>query len=129
MLFMDKESMQPKNIERRQYVRVKTNSIMKLQELSGAIDHKNAIPKNISRGGILFEYNKPFPLATVLDIEIKLPEIGKSIECYAKVVRLEEIIHEKVYDIGVSFISIPEKDIIDLIRFIDIKLRIYGEIV
>jgi len=114
-------------MERRRFIRINANVVIKVEEMMGKITTSKAVSKNISLGGLLFEYYKPFPLSTVLSLELRIPEIGKRLECYAKVVRVEEIVSGTVYDIGVSFMSMDEIDLSELNRYIQIKIKSCGE--
>lgn len=109
--------METDTINRRRFLRIDSNVIVKVEEISGDnID--NAISRNISEGGILFEYNRSFAIGTVLSLEIRLPEMGRRIECYGNVVRVQEVTFNQIYDIAVNFINIEKEDELILKQYI-----------
>ena len=65
---------------------------------------------DISKGGILFTYDSPIPVSSFLEIEINLPNRELPIYLTGKVVRIEEVVAYKEYNIGFSFSNIFEPD-------------------
>ncbi|MDH5680877.1 MAG: PilZ domain-containing protein [Spirochaetota bacterium] len=65
---------------------------------------------DISQGGILFTYDRSIPISSFLEIEISFPDRDLPIYLTGKVVRVEEIEHDKEYNIGFSFSNIFEPD-------------------
>ncbi|MDH4129156.1 MAG: PilZ domain-containing protein [Spirochaetota bacterium] len=65
---------------------------------------------NISEGGILFTYDRPIPVGSFLEIEINVPEKKLPINLTGRIVRVEEIIPNKEYEIGFIFRNIFEND-------------------
>lgn len=78
---------------------------------------KHAYGKNISEHGLLFETYETFPICTILEIRLEMLEddIVSGFNILAEVVRSEEIKHQWLYHIGVSFCRI-EDDCRRLIR-------------
>jgi len=75
--------------------------------LKGAFKQEHlSVAKNISAGGLLFVSNELLNVGAILELKVELPDGGDAIECMAKVVRVEEIIEEKSYDIGACFLDI-----------------------
>ncbi len=109
--------------ERRKFLRVETHVFLHVEEMIGNVAAERAMSKNISRGGLLFEFNSTFPIGTVLSLEITLPELGKRLVCYARVVRVEEIAFQTIYDIGVCFISMSERDTMLLEEYVASKAQ------
>ncbi len=97
------------NPERRLYKRINSDIVIKVEEMTSEAGSKLACSKNISLGGVLFEYNKSFPISTVLNLELRIPQIGKRLDTYAKVVRVNELFPGRLYDIAVRFVSLDDE--------------------
>ena len=69
---------------------------------------------NISEGGLLFECTELIPVGSFLEIKLFLPEQKEPLIVKGKVVRIEEVVYQKKYDVGVSFSQMfqTEKDIL-----------------
>lgn len=109
--------------ERRRYVRVHAQLIMNIEIFDGSLSEVRSLSKNVSQGGLLFEFDRKFNLGTILGLELRVPEVGKRIFCYVKVVRVEEVVEEKLYDIGVSFLKIEDKDFESLGQYVSMNVR------
>lgn len=117
--------------ERRKYLRVERNCILRHEPLTESILFEQSDKKgkrgglviNVSAGGILFETNQPYEIGAVLKVECKLPgwekfKNGKSrsgipvkaepLIIVARVMRVE-MVTDGVYDIGLSIASIDEE--------------------
>ena len=101
--------------ERRKYFRLKTENKLKHTKFSffsGDILSGEAISKDLSVGGLLFESRHLYRLEEVIRIEMNIPgvSIGHTgmIVALGKVVRLE-IISAGCYEIGVSFVGIDSE--------------------
>lgn len=64
-----------------------------------------SITKNISAGGLLFISSELLPLGTVLELYIDLPYEEETIQCLAKVIRVEDLGQNNKYDIAVCFLD------------------------
>jgi type II secretory ATPase GspE/PulE/Tfp pilus assembly ATPase PilB-like protein len=64
-----------------------------------------SITKNISAGGLLFISSEPLPLGAILELSIDLAQEQETIQCLAKVVRLEALAQNNKYDIAVCFLD------------------------
>ena len=62
--------------------------------------------KNVSAGGLLFISNEQMPLGSILELKIALPDSSETIECLARVIRIEQKLGEENYDIAVCFLDI-----------------------
>jgi len=70
---------------------------------------ENALTKNISAYGLLFECEKQIPVDTELAIILNMPGFPpKVLEVEGKVVRIERLLSSMNFDIGVSFIDVSE---------------------
>jgi len=68
----------------------------------------DAVSKNISGAGLLFENNALIPLDTELKLTLAMPGVArKKIDVEAKVKRIERI-SSRCFDIGVTFINVEE---------------------
>lgn len=67
--------------------------------------------KDISAGGILFNYNNNFELDLLLDIKIDVPKYAPTINCVGKVIRNYKPQSSSMYDIAIRFINIGRQDI------------------
>jgi c-di-GMP-binding flagellar brake protein YcgR len=65
---------------------------------------------NISSGGLLFKSAKEYPQATVLDIELKMPEGMESIKCLCRVIRCDQINQDENFNIAVCFLDLPNAE-------------------
>jgi len=104
--------------ERRDYERVSASIVGRLTVVSEAGDIFEV--KNLSEGGLLFEFNRAVPLGTILHLSLNIPGRKTPIRCKAKVRRVEELKRNKKYDIGVSVIQIREPDKKAVKRFLNV---------
>ena len=63
-----------------------------------------SITDNISAGGLLFISSEPIPISSIIELRIALPDTDKPIECLGKVLRVEEAVAGKTYNISVCFL-------------------------
>jgi len=99
----------------------------RLQVKYETIESNSAIPlttytRNISTGGFLFRSSSPVKLGSSLKLKFFLEDASEFISSEAKVVRVEEIVDNKIYDIGIEFINISEKDVEKLTKYLTNKL-------
>ncbi|MBN3039088.1 MAG: Flp pilus assembly complex ATPase component TadA [Candidatus Omnitrophica bacterium] len=87
----------------------------------GGIEH-NSVTENISAGGLVLLSNEPLALGTVLEVKLELPEEDKPIQCLCRVLRVEEIIMDKTYDIAVCFLDISGAERARFNKFVQKKL-------
>jgi len=77
-----------------------------------------AITKDMSAGGVRFNSPEHLEVGTIVDLNLELPDEEKSIQCLARVVRVEEIVANKNYDIAVCFLDLPNAERARLNRYI-----------
>jgi type II secretion system protein E len=65
-----------------------------------------SVTKNISAGGILFASTQILNIGTFLELKLELPNNEEAINCLARVVRVEELIEGKSYDVAGVFLDI-----------------------
>ncbi|MCM8781052.1 MAG: Flp pilus assembly complex ATPase component TadA [Candidatus Omnitrophica bacterium] len=111
--------------DRRSYLRLNTKINMKykifksVQDLTqqGFQPEQLSVTKNISAAGLLFISDEPIALASVLELNIELPDGKEPIQCLARVVRIEEINNR--YDVGVCFLDITAADKARLNKYVE----------
>jgi len=64
-----------------------------------------SITKNLSAGGILFISRESLAYGTILEMFIDLPQGQETIQCFAKVIRTDEVGKNNMYDIAVCFLD------------------------
>ncbi|MCX5703555.1 MAG: ATPase, T2SS/T4P/T4SS family, partial [Candidatus Omnitrophica bacterium] len=106
-------SLESAGLEKRAYVRLdsKVNVSYKIIEKEhgllkrGVTPEQLSVTKNISAGGVVFHSDEPLAVSTILELKLELPDGLDSIECLAKVVRIE-MTAEKSYYIAVCFLDL-----------------------
>ena len=120
--------------ERRQYRRIPLEATVSFQELSF---HKDEAPtqssyRDVSGGGLLLESTRPYPLGTLLKLEIRVPGWGRfqshfgpvqeadsrPLVALGTVVRLEQL-DEGGYELGIKFQNVYPDDLAALMKFVD----------
>ncbi len=99
-------------IEKRRYVRLKEQCFIKFKVLPKRFLGKKevALTKDISAAGILFSANRLIPIGTLLEVEIGIKGLSRSVKAAGRVVRVEEAVANKSYDIGFAFTRINDRD-------------------
>ena len=126
-LLKETNTLPPGWTEKRPYQRLnsKVNLRYKVFKSQGELLRKGFSPeqlsvtKNISAGGLLFFSDEALPIGSILELKIELPNGQESIECLAKVVRVEEIEEEKNYNIAVCFLDITGAHRARLNRYVE----------
>lgn len=131
--------------ERRKYVRVATQCLLTCEKftaqnlgITNAENKIEAITKDLSAGGILFEASEQYEIGTLLKFEINVPgwerfkaEFYKNdrvsssapLVLLASVVRVEVIETGKRYDIGACFVAIDDGHQWALVKYINSRLK------
>jgi len=117
----------PGRAEERSYQRLnsKVNLRYKVFKSQGELLRRGFTPeqlgvtKDISAGGLLLFSDEVLPLGSILELNLELPNAGESIECLARVVRVEEIEEEKNYHIAVCFLDITGAQRARLNRYVE----------
>lgn len=79
--------------------------------------------ENISAGGLLFVSSEPIPVDSILELKIALPDTGEPIECLGKVLKAEEVVANKVYNISICFLDMPSAQRSRLNRYVEEELK------
>ncbi len=105
-------------LDNRVYVRYK---MFKLKTKSADdIDYEPevaVITKNMSAGGLLLRTSESLALGTIIDLSLELPE-ENPVQCLARVVRIEEIVLDRDYEIAVCFLDLPNLERARLNRYV-----------
>ena len=90
----------------------------RLHDAPRDVDFITSQTKDISGGGISFYTKGSFPLGTILEFEVDVPSIDHSVRALGRVMRIEEVEADQLYDVGISFSQIDDKDQKDLVEYI-----------
>jgi hypothetical protein len=66
--------------------------------------------KNLSAGGMLFDYNKNLELDSLLDFKIDISKYTSTIDCLGKIIHIEKLQPNSMFRIEVEFIGIGEQE-------------------
>ena len=110
----ESSSRRPRGSERRAYTRLDSKVNIRFQAFRtkeelfkhGFTPEQLSVTTNISAGGLFFVSREPITVGSILDMKIELPNADETIECLAKVSRVEEAEAEKIYNVMVSFLDI-----------------------
>ncbi|MFH1062456.1 MAG: PilZ domain-containing protein [Candidatus Omnitrophota bacterium] len=102
--------------ERRQFVRINTNFVVSYYVYPGEINKTDmTLTRNVSLGGVCFTTDKNFPMGTILHVTLRLPKVTRLIEVLAEVVYVKQEKSKKLlFDIGIKFIKVEDKDLLIL---------------
>ena len=107
--------------EKRKYKRIEKPYVVRFQikqykglEISTAEWDMVAL-KDLSTGGVLFNYNKNLGIGTVLDLKIGFSTSAPPLECAGIVTRVKEQQYTSIFGIAVAFTEIgaQEKEMIN----------------
>gem|GEM_PF-1152981 len=73
--------------------------------------------QNISKGGVLIMSEEPYSIGTLLKLQPQVELERIPVPLVGRVVRIEEIVPDESYEIGVMFINLNEKqsEVVELI--------------
>lgn len=99
--------------ERRQFVRINTNFVISYYVYPGEINKTDmTLTRNVSLGGVCFTTDNNFPMGTILHITLRLPKVVRLVEVLAEVVYVKQEKNKKLlFDIGIKFIKVEDKDL------------------
>jgi c-di-GMP-binding flagellar brake protein YcgR len=106
--------------ERRKFVRINTNFVVSYYIFPGKVNETDmTLTRNVSLGGICFTTDKNFPKGTILHVTLRLPKVEQLIETLAEVMYVKQESNKKIlFDIGIKFVQVKEKDLLILQRTI-----------
>ena len=82
----------------------------------------STLTKDLSAGGLLFVAGHALIVGTILDLKIQLEEKGPSIDCLAKVSRVEEDEINTMFRIAVYYLDIASADRVKINEFVKNKM-------
>lgn len=88
----------------------------------GIVPEHLSVTENISAGGMLLYVDEPLPVGSILELKLELPSESDSIECLARVVRIETTA-EKSYLIAVCFLDLSGAERSRLNKYVEITQR------
>ncbi len=104
------------DLERRKYKRkekpymVRFRTIPLVAKKMVSTDWDMVPVKNLSAGGMLFDYNKNLELDSLLDFKIDISKYTPIINCVGEIIRIEELQPTSVFCIAIKFIGIGKKE-------------------
>ena len=104
-------------LERRRFVRIPDDSTITYRVMPEA-KSEDFFTRNISQGGISFLVHKFIPKNRQLKIKLQLKKVPFYFETIVKLVWIRKVAHSERYEIGVEFVSLPEKATELLIAYI-----------
>ncbi|MFC1699428.1 PilZ domain-containing protein [Candidatus Omnitrophota bacterium] len=78
--------------------------------------------QDIGAGGLLFISETVLPVGTVLEVRIDLPDAKRPIQCLCRVLRVEEVVVNKIFELAVCFLDIAGADRNRLNKYIEQSL-------
>ncbi len=82
----------------------------------------SSLTQDISAGGLRFVTKDPLPLGTILDLKIQYSKSERSIDCLAKVCRIEQDSVTSMYGLIIYYLDIPSADRAKLDRLVRANL-------
>ncbi len=104
------------DLERRKYKRkekpymVRFRTIPLVAKKMVSTDWDEVAVKNLSAGGMLFDYNKNLELDSLLDLKIDVSIVTPTINCVGKIIRIAESIPHSIFGIATEFTEIEEHE-------------------
>jgi general secretion pathway protein E len=121
----------PEELERRIYIRLDNSINVRFkvfrsqEELAkrGFKPEEFSITKNISAGGLVFIASEALTPGVILELNIDLPGGEETIQCLAKVIRVEDMQQNNKYDIAVCFLDLTGGQRQKLDKFVQVKVK------
>jgi len=110
---MEDKDLQKTGRERRKYKRIEKALIAKFKSVADSggndVTWNMVTLKNISAGGMLFNFDKKLQLHGILDIQINFPALKNPVKCRGKVLRVDKIV-ASLYGVAVLFTKLSNED-------------------
>ncbi len=81
----------------------------------------STVTKDINAGGLLFVSHHSLSLGSILELKIQLEEKKTSVDCLAKVCRIEEDDRTNLFNIAVYYLDITSADRVKVSDFVKLK--------
>ena len=88
-----------------------------LRLTTDGVEHRS-ISRDISAGGVRFIAGNHLPVGTIIDLKIQLYKDDKSIDCLAKICRVEEDSASPVFYLAAYFLDITSSDRVRLDNYV-----------
>lgn len=89
--------------------------------LSDNVEYRT-VTEDISAGGLRFISKGTFPVGAILDLKIQLGDGGRSIDCLARVCRIEEDELNNIYTVVNYYLDVSSKDKALLTKFVNTRI-------
>ena len=93
--------------------------------ISDGVEH-SSITKDISAGGVCFASGYSLPVGTILNFRIHLEEKDRSIDCLAKVCRIEDDQFSAMFHLVAYYLDISSADRVRIDEFVRRELARQG---
>jgi type II secretory ATPase GspE/PulE/Tfp pilus assembly ATPase PilB-like protein len=119
------------DVDKRSYNRLRTevNIEYKIVKTKGKVPRGKyatqhfGITDSISASGFLFISSEPIPAESILELSVALPDTNEPIKCLGKVVRVEDAVADKVYNVSVCFLDLPSAQRARLNKYVEEELK------
>lgn len=99
--------------EKRLYKRVDVELLSLIEVIDSPDDSifitSKSTLQNISKGGVLIESEEPYSIGTLLKLQPQTKMDRVPLPLVGRVVRVEEIVPDESYEIGIMFINLSER--------------------
>lgn len=89
----------------------------------GFMPEQLSITKNISAGGLLFITSELLQVGSYIELKVEMPAGEGTVECLARVIRVEEIEEGRSYDTAVCFLDITSAQRAKLDKYVQTNLE------
>ena len=79
--------------------------------------YRSFVSLDVSEGGVSFETAEQVPSRALVDLKLRVPDLGRSVRCIGRVVRVRR--HGERYLVAVSFLKISALGHRGLVRFVE----------
>jgi len=125
------ELLWPSQFDRRAYLRLSCEAnlrykVFKTQQdliKRGFSPEQLSVTKDIAAGGLVFISSEKVPIGSILEVKVELPNGEETIECLARVVRIEEQESEQSYNIAICFLDITGAQRARLNKYVQAELK------
>ncbi|MFQ5963243.1 MAG: PilZ domain-containing protein [Candidatus Scalinduaceae bacterium] len=101
------------SLERRKYKRIEKPFKARFRTIIAqrivSADWGMVTVKNLSEGGMLFDYKKNLGINTHLDLKIDISKSTPLINCVGKIIRIDEHLNSSMFGIATSFTDISKQ--------------------
>ena len=99
-------------MEQRRYQRLAREVAVDITYVDPATEKQEELERscslNLSALGLLVATDKKLDIGSVVNVKFYLPDSPEEVNVTANVVRVEELVKDKFYDIGIEFVDIDD---------------------